>query len=536
MCGILGGNKFKNDEQVKSGLKSMMHRGVDNNTIVKFENGFYLAHNRLTIQDISDDANQPMVSDDGRFHIVFNGELWKSSFDEHDHRLRAKYKFKTEKSDTELLLYFLIDNIEDLETALNDLEGMFVFALYDTEKEDLILGRDFVGRLPLYYHYDGEEIIFSSEVKGIQQSIGIPFYDRDFVKDLHRELIRLVKAGEIVYLKNDFLGTKMHVSRFFDFKPKPFDMNHPTGYYPNEEEFEEYDSEDLGMDYYVNGFRERLEFAVDDELISDYPLCTILSGGIDSTVITYLLAKHVPNLEAFVVSVKQERERKGDLHYARIAAEEFGIKLHEVIITKEDIEEYLPQAIWAVETDNWKQVSPAVAQLFLARAVADKGYRVAFSGDGADEIFAAYGEVQQWMWHNTYWWHRKRVNLMNSLHKNNLIRCNKIMMYGGIVELRSPFMNREVVDFGLRIPTRHRDDKDGGGGIMKWVMRKSFEGQISEELLMRKKKTFQVGCHSDFLKDQKDVIENHFKQLFVDCDVPSDYIRQFSTEIQEFSA
>ena len=109
-------------------------------------------------------------------------------------------------------------------------------------------------------------------------------------------------------------------------------------------------------------------------------------------------------------------------------------------------------------------------------------------------------------------------------------------MYGGIVELRSPFMNREVVDFGLRIPTRHRDDKDGGGGIMKWVMRKSFEGQISEELLMRKKKTFQVGCHSDFLKDQKDVIENHFKQLFVDCDVPSDYIRQFSTEIQEFSA
>ena len=99
MCGILGGNKFKNDEQVKSGLKSMMHRGVDNNTIVKFENGFYLAHNRLTIQDISDDANQPMVSDDGRFHIVFNGELWKSSFDEHDHRLRAKYKFKTEKSE-----------------------------------------------------------------------------------------------------------------------------------------------------------------------------------------------------------------------------------------------------------------------------------------------------------------------------------------------------------------------------------------------------------------------------------------------------
>ena len=96
----------------------MMHRGTDGNTIFSFKNNMKLSHNRLSIQDLSEVANQPMISDDERYYIAFNGELWKSTFKKFDKKLRSKYNFKTEKSDTELLLYILVDNIDNLEYCL----------------------------------------------------------------------------------------------------------------------------------------------------------------------------------------------------------------------------------------------------------------------------------------------------------------------------------------------------------------------------------------------------------------------------------
>ena len=131
MCGILGGNKYESIDKVKQGLSSIVHRGKDNNTIISFEDRMYLSHNRLSIQDLHEVANQPMVSDDSRYYLAFNGELWKSSFDKFDKKLRKLYNFKTEKSDTELLLYYLIHNIENIGRSLRELDGMFAFSLYD---------------------------------------------------------------------------------------------------------------------------------------------------------------------------------------------------------------------------------------------------------------------------------------------------------------------------------------------------------------------------------------------------------------------
>ena len=154
MCGILGGNLFKTNDDMKNGLTSMMHRGTDGNTIFSFKKNMKLSHNRLSIQDLSEIANQPMISDDERYYIAFNGELWKSTFKKFDKKLRSKYNFKTDKSDTELLLYILIDNIDNLEPIMNEIEGMFSFAFYDKKEDKTILGRDFMGRLPFYYFYN----------------------------------------------------------------------------------------------------------------------------------------------------------------------------------------------------------------------------------------------------------------------------------------------------------------------------------------------------------------------------------------------
>ena len=179
MCGILGGNLFSSTDDMKNGLTSMMHRGTDGNTIFSFKNGIKLSHNRLSIQDLSEISNQPMISDDDRYYIAFNGELWKSTFDKFDSELRKKYKFKTEKSDTELLLYFLIENKNDLKSKMNEIEGMFSFAFYDKVEDKMILGRDFMGRLPFYYYYDNIGFVFSSEVKGLTESMDLKYYNID---------------------------------------------------------------------------------------------------------------------------------------------------------------------------------------------------------------------------------------------------------------------------------------------------------------------------------------------------------------------
>ena len=100
------------------------------------------------------------------------------------------------------------------------------------------------------------------------------------------------------------------------------------------------------------------------------------------------------------------------------------------------------------------------------------------------------------------------------------------MMYGGKVELRTPFLNKEVIDFGLRIPTRYRDEADGKGNIMKYVLRKAFEGEISDELLWRPKKTFQQGCHTDYLKKEQDTIDQYFNELFIENKVPTEYLNR----------
>ena len=531
MCGILGGNNFNDIQEVKNGLASIMHRGTDGNVIFHFEkNDFYMSHNRLSIQDLSESANQPLISDDEKFVLAFNGEMWKPFFRKFNSKLRKKYNFKTERSDSELLLYYLIDNRDNILESMNKLDGMFCFAFYDVERNELTLGRDFIGRLPLYYAFENDKIVFSSEVKGIQSAKPeYKFYNVDRSRkppEGQEEKIKVVEPGTIVTLSENLIGaTSCEIKRWNDFKPE-FNPENPTLYTRSETDLTLLEGEDLGIDYYASEFRKRLEKAVDDELISDTPICTILSGGIDSTIITYLLKKKNPDIEAFVVNVTSNRKQtlKDDLYYAKIAANELGVRLHEVNVSKDDIENNLKESIWASETHKWTQVSPAVAQLFLSWEIRDKGYKVVFGGEGADEIFASYGDVKRFCWPDPLAWHQKRVNLINNLHKNNLIRTNKAMMYGGKVELRTPFLNKEVIDFGLRIPTRYRDEADGKGNIMKYVLRKAFEGEISEELLWRPKKTFQQGCHTDYLKKEQETIDKYFNELFVENKVPQRYL------------
>jgi asparagine synthetase B (glutamine-hydrolysing) len=448
-----------------------------------------MGHNRLAIQDLDSSANQPMVDDLNSLRLVFNGELWQRTIKKYDY-LRRAYPFKTKNSDTELLMYMFRNFRNDVFTRL---DGMFSFAIHDHAAREIILARDWVGRLPLYYLYKYGGIAFSSELKALTESF----------PDAATE-IKVVQPG--TYCVYDIETGDFTTKRYYDIKDNVCKS----------------DSELIEV---TTQIQTRLRKAVENELVADVPVCTILSGGIDSVLITYLLRQHIPDLKAYVVSVGGGN--KDDLHFARMAAEWLDIPLTEVIVTKSDINKRLKESIWAAEMDSWTQVTPAVAQLFLAKKISEDGFKVVFGGEGADELFGSYGNIQK-MYYKQDTNQTARVNLIRNLHKNNLIRTNKAMMYGGTVELRTPFLDREFAEYALSVVTidakthKHPNgfvDIDWSNkGHMKYPLRKAFDFLLNEgmpeELLYRKKETFQVGCHTDYLRDDKEKMTRIYNKLF----------------------
>ena len=452
MCGFVIGNVFTDKEQFSKSLNLIDHRGKDNKGVnYSDKTNTWMGHNRLSIQGLNDDSNQPMYK--SPYTIVYNGELWKS--------------MKHTGSDTKLLLDLFHANQEK---CIASLDGMFGFAVLDEDKNKLTFARDFMGRIPLYYYKIDKQIVVASELKSITDTLNVNASD-----------VSLVEPG--CYYIFDYNTGNLKQTRFYEF-PLVTKI------------------EDMSEEYVMNGIRDLLVEGVDNELISDVPVCTILSGGVDSTIITYLLKQRIPNLQAFVVSMG-DTGKKDDLYYARMASKEIGVPLHEIIIDKDWVEQNLCKAIYAIEDYKWTQVSPAVAQLALAKRIHDEGFKVVFGGEGSDELFASYGDVFAWHYKDEDYI-KKRYKLIVDLHKNNLIRTNKAMMYGGTVELRTPFLHKNLVEFCLKIPPKFKKE----GQMWKPMLRKAFKGKLSDELLFRPKKTFQEGCHTNYLKNQKDIIKD----------------------------
>lgn len=456
----------------------------------------WLGHNRLAIQGLGPAADQPYGFGDG-CSLVYNGELWRRTMGAHH----------AYASDTRLLADLYAASGGDAVVWARGLDGMFAAAVYDRPRRRLVLARDWLGRVPLYTLGGGPGgIALASEAKALTMSTGA-----GFAGPTHRRQgavpgsVRLFPPGCVaVYGLDDGHYT---VTSFRSLTP----------YRCRVEDLDAADV-DRGLDHYADGIRTRLEAAVQNESIADVPVCTILSGGVDSTIITALLARHVPGLRAYTVGVRgadgRASDGRDDLHWARRAAGAIGVPLTEVVLDRDEVLHGLEEAVWAVEDDRWVQVAAAVPQVALARRIGADGYRVVFGGEGSDELFGSYGDVRRWSWRPQQY-HDRRVELCSTIHDNNLIRGNKAMMWGGTIELRTPFLDRELVDWCLRIPTRYRSDRDGRGPVMKPLLREAFRGLVPDELLMRKKVTFQEGCRSSTtLEGCRDVVKGMFAELF----------------------
>lgn len=360
MCGING--TLGSIEEVKKMNYLTRHRGPDDTGFFEF-NGFSIGNNRLSIIDLSPLGHQPMSTRDGRFSIVYNGEIY--NFKEIRHLLEKGGVIFRSNSDTEVILEGFSKWGPEITKKLR---GMWAFAILDTKENSLFLSRDPFGIKPLYLYDDGKTIAFSSEIKGLLANkkvkneiegevvrqiitLGYPIAPLTIIKD-----VKSLLPGEEVFIN---LNTKEKISKISKLET-------------NQKEF-----------LNDNELEEILLDSVEKHLISDVPVGLFFSGGIDSTVLAILLKKLNKKLNAYHVSI----EGREDTRFAREISEKLGLNFKEIPLKRELITELFDEMILKMDQPI---ADTSLLPTMLVSREARKDVKVVLSGEGGDELFGGY--------------------------------------------------------------------------------------------------------------------------------------------------
>jgi asparagine synthase (glutamine-hydrolysing) len=368
MCGICGKLTFDGqpvDRVQLSTMRDLMtHRGPDDSGIF-LQGPVGLGHRRLSIIDLSG-GHQPIANEDGTVTVIFNGEIY--NFESLRQELVARGHTLKTRSDTEVIVH-LYEELGPL--CVQRMRGMFTFALWDARRQRLMLARDRMGIKPLYYARTGNALVFASEIKALLREPGLPVEIDP--RGLRRYLVyrhpygrgTLFKGIEQLPPAHYLLATPNGVSvrRYWDVPERP--------------------QEDTSA--YAEGFLPLLEEAVKLRMISDVPLGSFLSGGIDSSVVTALMARHTNTLRTFSVGFVPGEEN--ELHWARQAAEQAGAEHHEFLLRSEDFFSLLGKLVWH---NDEPLTFAAGIPLYLLSRESKRVATVMLAGEGADELFGGY--------------------------------------------------------------------------------------------------------------------------------------------------
>lgn len=435
MCGIAG-TVGGQESDVERALDAIEHRGPDGRGVTRV-GGTVLGHVRLSIIDLSDASAQPFER--GRITLAYNGELW--NYRDLRETLRAEGETFSTTGDTEVVAAALdrwgID-------ALPLLDGMFAVAWVDGDRT--WLARDRYGEVPLHVGCRDGEAWFASEAKALV-AVGCP-----------KSSVALLGPGEVAAVT----PTSLTVRRWYEpsIDPAPLDLPAATAAVAG--------LVDQGTT--LRG------------LAADVPVCSMLSGGIDSAVIALHLAALNPSLVTYT-AVLNPRSR--DLRCARLVAADLGVTLVEVPV-REPTADDLAGVVAEIEMPHKAQVEIGWACLAVADAMRADGFKVAFSGEGSDELWASYGMSYHGIAKDG--WHEHRRRLVLDQGRKNFARCNKVFMARS-VEVRLPFLHRPLVELALSLPVGAVRD----GSRAKAVLQDGYAGRLPAEVCSRPKVAFQDG-------------------------------------------
>lgn len=432
MCGIVGG--FTGD--IGRGIDALAHRGPDAQGSVQVGH-VALGHTRLAILDLDPRSNQPFVYQS--VHLVFNGEIWNYK------ALRAEletadYTFQT-TGDTEVIAAALAAWGVD---ALPKLNGMFAIA-WTLDGETIYLARDRFGEIPLHIAKQ-KPFLFASELKALKALGAHPGSFAD-IEPGHYAVVTARNIQQVQYYLPPIQPAQTTLA-------------------------------DASACLYS-----LLDQAVSERTIADVPVCTLLSGGIDSSVIAYFAKQIFPDLVAYTAVYNP---KSLDLRSAREAADRIGIELREISVPLPSSDD-LRVVIEHIEMPYKAQVEIGWPCLHLARAMQADGFKVTFSGEGSDELWASYGFAYHAL--QTQDWHEYRRDLFLTQARKNFPRSNKIFMAHSI-ECRLPFLNPGVVEYALSLPQTAVQD---GRSRPKAVIQNAFQGKLPDYITRRPKVAFQDG-------------------------------------------
>jgi asparagine synthase (glutamine-hydrolysing) len=470
MCGFVGSFEIKTStealrEQMLAMAKKLRHRGPDWSGIYTGDHAM-LAHERLAIVDPLS-GNQPLFSSDGTVVLAVNGEIYNHQ--EIRARYAESYSFKTQ-SDCEVILALYQDKGADF---LEDLNGIFAFALYDTKRDTYLVARDHIGIIPLYQGWDDAGRYYvASELKALE---GICTEIREFPPG---SLLRSETGKVETWYRRDWM---------------------------------EYEAvADAPCD--IPALRASLEAAVKRQLMSDVPYGVLLSGGLDSSIIAAVTAKFAarriesgdqqeawwPRLHSFAIGL----EGSPDLSAAQKAADHIGTVHHEIHFTVQEGLDAIRDVIYHLETYDVTTVRASTPMYLLSRAIKSMGIKMVLSGEGSDELFGGYLYFHKAP--DAKQLHEETVRKLGKLHLYDCLRANKSLAAWG-VEGRVPFLDKEFIDTAMRInPAEKLSGRSGGGHMEKWVLREAFKDLLPDEITWRQKEQFSDGVGYSWIDSLKE--------------------------------
>jgi asparagine synthase (glutamine-hydrolysing) len=471
MCGIIGVFDLKVDsgslrKQVLEMSKKLRHRGPDWSGIYCGEKAI-LAHERLSIVD-PQSGHQPLFSKDRKHILAVNGEIY--NFKALRKQTEDVYEFQTHSDCEVILSLYRKKGINFIE----DLNGIFAFALYDEEKDCYLIARDHVGIIPLYMGWDAEGNFYvSSELKGLEG---------------YCNKIEEFLPGHYLYSK---------------------DGEMKKWYTRDWSEFDTVKDNTTSIDE----LRDALEAAVHRQLMSDVPYGVLLSGGLDSSITSALAKKYSrnriedddkkeawwPQLHSFAIGLKGSP----DLAAARKVADAIGTVHHEINFTVQEGLDAIRDVIYHIETYDVTTIRASTPMYLLARVIKSMGIKMVLSGEGADEVFGGYLYFHKAP--NAKAFHEETVRKLGKLHMYDCLRANKTLAAWG-VEGRVPFLDKEFMDVAMRL--NPEDKMIRNGRIEKWVIRKAFEEYLPESIVWRQKEQFSDGVGYNWIDSLKEMTSN----------------------------